>query len=85
MELGVLESDDCMNCRYAKLRQVRMSYIVGIEGEIYFMNSMLSTSPVLETMTIDLIFPSSKTMVVRSLRSTGAKIIFKEPGGQSEF
>lgn len=85
VELGVLESDDGMNCLYAKLRRVRMSCIVGSEGEIYFMNLMLSASPVLETMTIDLIFPSSKTMVVRSLCSKRAKIIFKEPGGQSEF
>ncbi|XP_024028061.1 F-box/FBD/LRR-repeat protein At1g13570 [Morus notabilis] len=46
--------------RFTKLQRVEMSGIFGSEGEIYFINFMLSTSTVLETMTIRTILGFSK-------------------------
>ncbi|GMN53698.1 hypothetical protein TIFTF001_022827 [Ficus carica] len=57
---------DQMHYLFTKLRSVRMVHIIGCKREVDFINYMLSTSPVLETMTISHAFSCAKRIVEQS-------------------
>lgn len=55
-----------MHYPFTKLRSVRMVHIIGCKREVDFINYMLSTSPVLETMTVLHAFSCPKRIVEQS-------------------